>query len=288
MDPNLANNAEPHEVLIVRERAAFPLRLLTNLAKYRYAYDLARQQGASANPIHTRKDVREWLRIDPPGVEEQRDAWKLFVVAWALGIVTENVDTQLTAVGQRARFTYSASYVDNYGLPKTDVLGERDDVEEPDPTASDANPPRAMRNIVLRLCDDRNLKAHIERAINLKLRADGVQAVGDALIRHLQGLNAKKVKFYDHCHLVVAGRPEANVPIVGYLQQIGYDGPAGSASQAPAPVAESAAAAPASASGNRASAPVVERLQKLKELLDGGLITAEDFEKRKGEILAEV
>jgi hypothetical protein len=65
-DGQISNSNEQHQVLFLRERAAFPLRLLEGMESYRFAYDQSRAQGASANPIHTRRDVREWVRINPP------------------------------------------------------------------------------------------------------------------------------------------------------------------------------------------------------------------------------
>ena len=43
-----------------------------------------------------------------------------------------------------------------------------------------------------------------------------------------------------------------------------------------------------SAGAGNSSRPAKERLSEVKDLLDGGLISQEDFEKKKGEILASI
>src|SRR5205085_9417370 len=109
--------------LLVLERAACPLRLMQNLRYYRFAYDQARQAGAAANPMHIRKDVRDWLRIDPPSLEDQKAAWRTFVVAWAAGVVTEQSAATATSTGEQLVKTFAVTYTDNFGMPKTDILG---------------------------------------------------------------------------------------------------------------------------------------------------------------------
>ena len=58
-EQQITNSNEPDQVLFLHERAAFPLRLLQGMDSYRYAYEQVKAQGAAANPIHTRTDVKE-------------------------------------------------------------------------------------------------------------------------------------------------------------------------------------------------------------------------------------
>ena len=95
-DGQITNSNEPHQALFLRERAAFPLRLLEGMESYRFAYEQAKAAGASANPIHTRRDVKEWVRIGPPSYEDQKEAWQTFCVGWATGVVAEDKDVRYT------------------------------------------------------------------------------------------------------------------------------------------------------------------------------------------------
>lgn len=241
-DQQIANSAEQHQVQIVRERAAFPLRLMQNLRNYRYAYDQARQAGAAANPMHIRKDVRDWLRIDPPSLEDQKAAWRTFVVAWAAGIVAEQVAATATVTGEQQVKTFSVTYTDNFGMPKTDVLGRltpppRRGLSAPDPaTAPDPTlPPTDVREIVMRLCDDRTLHQQVRRAIERRLEELGNQAFGERLREHALRQHELRLSFYDPYYLVLAGDP--NRGVVGYLEEIGWrPEPASAAPAAALPV----------------------------------------------------
>ena len=66
-DQQISNSNEAHQVLFLRERAAFPLRLLQGMEAYQYAYDQVKALGAAANPIHTRTG-REGLGAHLPAV----------------------------------------------------------------------------------------------------------------------------------------------------------------------------------------------------------------------------
>ena len=122
-DQQITNSNEPDQVLFLHERAAFPLRLLQGMDSYRYAYDQVKAQGAAANPIHTRTDVKEWVRIAPPSFEDQKEAWRTFVIGWASGVIAEEQEARYTSVGTRTQTRFVANYVDKFGMPKTDALG---------------------------------------------------------------------------------------------------------------------------------------------------------------------
>src|SRR5947209_5233648 len=227
-DQQIANSDEQHQVLLLRERAAFPLRLMQNLRNYRFAYEQARQAGAAANPMHIRKDVRDWLRIDPPSLEDQKAAWRTFVVAWAAGIVTEQVSSSATATGEQQVRTFKVSYTDNFGMPKTDVLGRLTPPPRrgtaahasTPPVADPTLPPGEAREIVMRLCDDRTLHQKIRRALERRLEELGNQAFGETLRAHAMRQHEIGLPFYDQYYLVLAGDPNRNV--IGYLEEIGW------------------------------------------------------------------
>ena len=129
-DQQISNSNEQHHVLLLRERAAFPLRLLQGMEAYRYAYDQVKMAGAAANPIHTRTDIKEWVRIAPPSAEEQKHSWSTFVTGWASGVIAEERETRYTSVGTREEVIFVANYVDKFGMPKSDVVGTFNRVDQ--------------------------------------------------------------------------------------------------------------------------------------------------------------
>lgn len=304
-DGQISNANEQHQVLFLRERAAFPLRLLEGMDSYKFAYDQSRAQGASANPIHTRRDVREWVRINPPSFEDQKRAWQTFCVGWATGVISEERDTRYTATGARETIRFIAAYHDRFGMPKTDPLGTfvsitgdmaklmRDAESE---TEQANRPPREAREIVLILCDNPTLREQLEQGIEAKLHEKGVTELGNLLVGHAQAQkNSLPPVIY---------RPYQKA-ISDYLEEINYAGPGAPVAVAPVPAA---AAVPAGAPSNGdgpttiAQSPpalpspvpassgqtVRERLANLKSLLEDGLITDEDFAARKATILSEI
>jgi hypothetical protein len=291
-DGQITNSNEAHQALFLRERAAFPLRLLEGMESYRFAYEQSRAQGASANPIHTRKDVGEWIRINPPSFEAQKDAWQTFCAGWASGVITEEHDTRYTATGARDVVRFTASYRDRFGIPKTDPLGgfipisgDMAKLIQQSETAQEMEnrPPKEAREIILLLCDHPALKEHLDQGIEGKLREMGVAGLGDQLVAHTDQQQAK--------HPDAIYRPYRKA-IVDYLTQINYSGPqtGGSAPAAPAAAPPTPAPAPSAAPevkiGN--GAPIRERLTSLKGLFDDGLITEQDYATRVASILAEV
>jgi Predicted membrane protein len=315
-DGQISNANEQHQVLFLRERAAFPLRLLEGMDSYRFAYEQARAQGASANPIHTRKDVKEWVRISPPSFEDQKQAWQTFCVGWASGVVTEERDIRYTATGQKETIKFVAAYRDRFGMPKTDPLGTFISItgdmaklmREAETEHESANrPPKEAREIVLILCDNPLLREQLDQGIENKLHEFGVAELGNLLVSHVQ-------------------RQERSLPreiyrpyqqaIADYLEQINYAGPGAAVPVEPvqpvaaAPVGQPTGVAAPSVNGGAGvpaatvpsptpaaalPAPAVsnvqslrERLANLKMLLDEGLITEEDFNSRKAAILSEI
>jgi hypothetical protein len=318
-DGQISNSNEPHQVLFLRERAAFPLRLLQGMDSYKFAYEQSRAQGAAANPIHTRRDVREWVRINPPSYEDQKNAWQTFCVGWASDVISEERDTRYTATGTRETVKFSASYRDRFGMPKTDPLGTFHPITgdmaqlvraSMSPQEMAARPPQEAREIVLLLCDHPTLKEHLDQGIEAKLREVGVTEMGDLLVAHVHSQErALEPAVY---------RPYQKA-ISDYLEQINYGGPAQARPAAvtaappvaalppPQPVVTAPVPTPVTvpADGNGAApAPVPttapapaatggvqaarERLANLKMLLDEGLITEEDYNQRKATILTEL
>ena len=311
-DGQLSNANEQHQVLFLRERAAFPLRLLEGMDSYRFAYDQSKAQGASANPIHTRKDVREWVRISPPSFEDQKHAWQTFCVGWALGVIGEERDVRYTATGARETVRFIASYRDRFGMAKSDPLGGfvavtgdmaklMQEAQSEQEMAS--RPPKEAREIVLLLCDQQTLKEHIDQGIEAKLQEIGVQEVGRTLLSHVE---AQATRFPR-----AILRPYQQ-SVTDYLEEINFNPDAGVLpstkrgvtviDSVPVPATPTAPAAlppaaemPVTAApivvpvSNGAGAPTIrERLANLKALLDDGLINEDDFNSRKASILTEV
>jgi hypothetical protein len=305
-DGQISNANEQHQVLFLRERAAFPLRLLEGMESYRFAYDQAKAAGASANPIHTRRDVREWVRIDPPSYESQKEAWETFCVGWASEVISEERDTRYTATGAKETIRFIAAYKDRFGMPKTDPLGTFVAItgdmaklmrESESPQEQANRPPKEAREIVLNLCDNATLKEHLDQGIENRLHELGVTEMGNLLVRHVQ----------EQEPILPAAiyRPYQKA-IADYLERINYAGPGGNAVTIPTastPAATPLATPAASSNGGGAAGATVavlpttapapaksirERLADLKSLFDEGLITEEDFNTRKAAILAEV
>jgi hypothetical protein len=293
VDQRITNSNEQHQVLMLRERAAFPLRMLEGMENYRAAYDQARAQGASANPIHTRKDVREWVRIHPPSFENQKNAWEVFCVGWATGVIAEEKDIRYTALGQKETVKFIAHYRDRFGMAKSDPIGTFISItgdlaklmqaaETEQETAN--KPPREAQEIILLLCDQPTLRQQIEHGIEQKLIERGVQDIGQTLLRHV---NEQVTNRFPR----VIARPYQQA-ITDYLEKINYNPEAGIpiVPVAPAPIAEPAPA-PVVAAPVAPAPPtksIKERLADLKSYLDEGLITQEDYEKRKASLLAEI
>lgn len=294
-DQQISNSNEPHQVLFLRERAAFPLRLLQGMESYRYAYDQVKSLGAAANPIHTRTDIKEWIRISPPSAEEQKSAWRSFVVGWASGVIAEEHEARYTSIGTRDSVSFTAHYTDKFGMPKSDSLGGFTVIEsvvagyKPE-SATAGRPPAEARDIIQRLCDDRRMAAQINAAIDERLRAEGASTLGGRLVQHANShKSTMEPAFYDSYYAV----------LTDYLEEINYSGsaPAASATSTAAngaststsySTSQSTAHAVAAAVPSTATRSRKERLAELKELLDEGLITQEEHDGRRREILAEV
>lgn len=283
-DQQISNSNEPYQVLFLRERAAFPLRLLQGMESYRYAYDQVKSLGAAANPIHTRTDVKDWIRIAPPSAEDQKEAWRAFVVGWASGVISEEREARYTSIGTRDVLRFVANYTDKFGMPKSDALGGFNAVESTvtgyKPETGADRPPGEARDLIQRLCDDRRMEAQIAAAIDERLRAEGAQHLGDRLVQHA---NAQKAlldpAFYDSYYKV----------LTDYLEEINYAGTQGGTTAAARTVSAPPAVIPAN--GTATAAPtrtLKERLAELKELMDSGLITPDEFASRRAHILAEV
>ncbi|MDX1934242.1 MAG: tubulin-like doman-containing protein [Capsulimonadales bacterium] len=314
-DGQISNSNEQHQVLFLRERAAFPLRLLEGMDSYRFAYEQARSQGASVNPIHTRKDVKEWVRIDPPSFVEQMESWETFCVGWASGVITEERDVKYTATGARETIHFLATYKDRFGMSKTDRLGTFVAItgdmarlmrESETPQQQEGRPPLEAREIILILCDNPGIRLHLNQGIENRLHELGVFEMGNTLVQHV---NAQEKVLAAPIY-----RPYQKM-ISEYLEKINWN-PNGPTVRAVAPVATAPAPVPVGTGANGktslaapATAPAVagpepppalpapappgvksvrERLADLKALFEDGLLDDEEFKQRKAEILKEI
>ena len=160
------------------------------MESYKFAYEQARSAGASVNPIHTRKDVKEWVRIDPPSFEAQKEAWETFCVGWATGVITEERDTKYTATGARETIHFLATYKDRFGMQKTDRLGTFVAItgdmarlmrESETPQQQTDRPPIEAREIILNLCDNSTIRLHLNQGIENHLHEIGVYEVGQSV-----------------------------------------------------------------------------------------------------------
>jgi hypothetical protein len=291
-DGQITNSAEPHQVLFLRERAAFPLRLLEGLESYRYAYEQVKLQGASANPMHTRRDVREWNRIAPPSSEDQWAAWSTFVLAWSLGIVSEISEKIYTAVGQSEKIRFVADYQDQFGMARQDPLGGFDTVPQGAASlqaelveqVSARRVPLDARTLVLGLCDDHALMTHLTRAVESRVNLDGSQEIG-YILREFANTAASRLP-----RTLVRPLQEA---ITGALEKMQFNPnlprtvvyPA--QNTAPAPVVEVTQPV-AAVKGSGSEMDLTARLQRLKSLKDADLISDEEFQAQRQRILAEL
>ena len=294
-DGQITNSNETHQALFLRERAAFPLRLLEGMESYRFAYNQAKAQGASVNPIHTRRDVVEWVRIDPPSFETQKESWETFCAGWAANVVTEERDVRYTATGTRETIKFIAAYKDRFGMPKTDPLGTfiaitgdmAKLIRDAESEQEQANrPPKEAREIILILCDNPTLREQLQQGIEGRLHELGITEMGNLLVRHVQ--SQEKIL------PPVIYRPYQKA-ISDYLERINYAGPGGAPAVTAPPVVTATVVAnapvtppPAAIAPAANGKTVRERLADLKGLFDDGLITQEDFDARKTTILADV
>ncbi len=308
-DGQISNADEQHQALFLRERAAFPLRLLVGIEEYRFAYEQALAQGASANPIHTRRDIREWIRISPPSFLTQSQAWQTFCVGWAARVIDEERDTRYTATGTRETVKFIAKYNDRFGMPKTDPLGAFINITgdmakliaQGESEATQASrPPKEGREIIMNLCDNQTLREQLDQGIEAKLHELGVSELGGQLVRHVQ--------VQERVLPPAIYRPYQKA-ISDYLERVNYAGFGNAVSVAPAAnvpvtvVATTVAPFPSLNGGGggvalaaTASMPAItasatllskkERLQELKGLFDEGLIEDAEYKAARAAILA--
>lgn len=223
---HITNNAEQHQVLFIRERAAFPLRLLTGLDNYKYVYDQHIKAGHTSRPIHTRADVSHWIRIHPPTLNTQREAWETFIIGWASGCIEERTFKQSTALGTQEFTDFHIQYTDNYGFSHSETLGQWRSVNAWDASQmtfgggrriDSTRPPAEALDLVLRLCDSKALLDQIKRAIILKRQEIGDIAFAHALKNHYESLDAANVSLKTHTKNIIVGDPDAQPPKAGYL-----------------------------------------------------------------------
>ena len=294
-DQQISNSNEQYQTLFLRERAAFPLRLLQGMNSYKYAYDQVKMQGAAANPIHTRTDVKEWIRIAPPSAEEQKSAWRTFVLGHASGVIAEEHETKFTSLGTRDEVRFVANYTDKFGMAKSDMLGTFNRIESnvvgviPEALSPD-RPPQVARDIIQKLCDDMRMRAQIDIAIEEKLRSMGPQLLGSLLVsKSNEQKSILPPAVYDPYYKV----------LTDYLEEIGFSGEGHATaplSATPAVIGGTSIAngnhenstVGAVASTNAVAKSVRERLEHLTELLTDGLVTQQEYDTRRREILSDI
>jgi hypothetical protein len=227
---NIANNAEQHQVLFIRERAGFPLRLLHGLDNYKFVYDQERARGG-ANPIHTRADIAQWIRIHPPSRTEQWRAWETFVAGWSSGVIQEIKSVQNTVLGAIETTSYRISYTDSFGFPKTDELGQWRETNQHNiahavfggaKREDTTRPPLEALNIVLTLCDKKTLHEQIRNAIELRRKQVGDVAFARAILDHAR--KQQHLPFYETYYQTLVGDPNAAPPRTGFLENAGLAG----------------------------------------------------------------
>lgn len=311
-DGQIANANEQHQVLFLRERAAFPLRLLDGIDKYRFAYEQALAQGASANPIHTRRDIREWIRISPPSFRTQAQAWQTFCVGWAAQVIDEERDIRYTATGTRETVKFIAKYQDRFGMPKTDPLGTFINItgdmakliaSNETEAVQASRPPKEGREIIMNLCDNETLREQLDRGIEGKLHELGVAELGDRLVRHVQAQErALPSAIYRPYQQAISDYLErinfagfgSGVPVAPKIPVVATPVPAtpslnGGNGTATATLPATVAVPAIAATDASVTAPVKskkERLLELKELLDEGLIEEDEYKSARASILA--
>src|SRR5204863_5679090 len=151
-------------------------------------------------------------------------------------LVEETAQVTHTSTGSRSNIGFQVSYRDNFGMPKTDLLGHMPAAIRVQPTEAQAAsagappweeesdqrdrslPPLEARDVVIRICDDRTLHEQIRRAIRHSIEALGVQAFGDQLIGHSEAQHGRLAPhFYDSYYYILAGDPKQDPPVEGYL-----------------------------------------------------------------------
>lgn len=291
---NIARNPEPHEVLFIRERAAFPLRLLAGLDNYKYVYDQEKARGG-ANPIHTRADITQWIRIHPPSQAAQWNAWETFVIGWASGVIEEVKTRHDTVLGSSDFISYRVTYTDNFGFPKSDELGEWRVLNQWDASkmsfggaqkVDTSRPPLEALDIVLTLCDKPTLCQQIERAMQIRRNQIGDPAFARAILAHAQAQQKTLTPaIYETYYKTIVGDTDASPPRDGYLQKSGLDKALEKPDESKAPDEFKAPDEPEIvkpptlngqwyyAVGNQQQGPV--SVEKLRELAANGRITAQ-------------
>ncbi|HET6381927.1 MAG TPA: tubulin-like doman-containing protein [Armatimonadota bacterium] len=189
-----------YETLVLREAAAFPLRLLQELDTYRQDYEFFTSQGATQNPLHTRKDVGRWEPINVPGSHEQDQAWETFAVGWGSGIIQDTVD-------RIGRVTFTTAFRDEFGMPVDRTVGQllsvgkdlKWEADESPNQEGPANPrpPMEAHDIILNLCQDKTLLGGVRRGIESRIVHLGGGPFASALAAHAEEQKKRELSFYE-------------------------------------------------------------------------------------------
>lgn len=182
-------------IVVIREKGGFPYRMVNGLDSYKNDYEAKKGKML----CHTRCDVTAWKRLKPPSTNEQNTFFRLFVLAWAYGIIKEKKTSQFDRyVGQKIGATYHF-YYNKHGMEMEvdfGALNERK-IENPDPELA----PEEFEDIILHIFDNPEIRYYLEQAIDGAKVSLGFQLSANRLAR-FYNVN-KKFKFHDKLNRIV-------------------------------------------------------------------------------------
>ncbi|HHX41358.1 MAG TPA: SHOCT domain-containing protein, partial [Armatimonadetes bacterium] len=255
--------ASRSEALFLHERSGFPLRLMEDaLRRCESHYEHTRKR--RKEPVHARVDFQQWESLTPAPPHLKAEAWRIFFIAAASGVLAcQPVEVQ-TQRGQEQRFSYEISYADDQGVRHTEVVADR--LPPFDALRFDGRDyPNGVMQLLLKLCYREGL-TDLARRIRHKqeetLALEGAAAIRDRLLDLVNNRLSPQAEFTAHAREVVSD----------YLRSLQSTPGAGAPATVPAP-------ADADATGNR--------LAKLRGLLEKRLMTAADYAAKLKEMRDE-
>lgn len=255
--------ASRSEALFLHERSGFPLRLMEDaLRRCESHYEHTRKR--RKEPVHARVDFQQWESLTPAPPHLKAEAWKIFFIAAASGVLTCRPVEVQTQRGQEERFSYEISYFDDQGVRHTEVVADR--LPPFDALRFDGRDyPNGVMQLLLKLCYREGL-TDLARRIRHKqeetLALEGAAAIRDRLLDLVNNRLSPQAEFTAHAREVVSD----------YLRSLQSTPGAGAPATVPAP-------ADADATGNR--------LAKLRGLLEKRLMTAADYAAKLKEMRDE-
>ncbi|HOM80386.1 MAG TPA: tubulin-like doman-containing protein [Armatimonadota bacterium] len=255
--------ASRSEALFLHERSGFPLRLMEDaLRRCESHYEHTRKR--RKEPVHARVDFQQWESLTPAPPHLKAEAWKIFFIAAASGVLTCRPVEVQTQRGQEERFSYEISYFDDQGVQHTEVVADR--LPPFDALRFDGRDyPNGVMQLLLKLCHPEgltDLARRIQRKQEETVAKEGVAAIRERLLDLVNNRLSPQAEFTPHACEVVSG----------YLRSLQSAPGAGAPATPPAP-------APAGATG--------DRLAKLRGLLEKRLMTASDYAAKLKEMRGE-